>query len=141
MSLTITPFTGGITVVNPSASLVSTSNYLYSLCGMYGLTAQGILNGAVGGGTVGMGSNVEFIKSPIRITSADFASATEWNGQNSINQEIKSTYTLQLFGNSFSNNYLEAGVDWVRTLQGVKILIPDFDATQNSYIIYVDISQ
>jgi hypothetical protein len=79
------------------------------------------------------------IISPIRITEVDFVNATDWNGQNSVNQAVLSNYRLQVFAN-FLARYLLQGVEWQRTLQGIQILLPGFDATTNQYEFYIDIS-
>jgi hypothetical protein len=49
LTATITQFSGGVTAVVPSESLVATSNYLFSLCRGYNLQAQNIINAGSGG--------------------------------------------------------------------------------------------
>lgn len=64
---TLTQFSGGVTAVNPSKGLVGASNYLYALCGAYGIEAQYKVNA---GGSI---SPVSPILPPvINISSLDF---------------------------------------------------------------------
>src|SRR5690349_15689578 len=75
--------------------LFSIGNYGLSLCGRYLFPAQQ----QTGGGTVtpiSPNTPVQNIISPIPITGANFASATAWNGNNSDNLSILSSYTLQV---------------------------------------------
>lgn len=132
---------GGVTPVLASNSLFATSNYLYSLCGKYSLRAQAILNGSVGGGTVNIGGGgVANIQSPIVITSADFADATNWNGANSAGVVIEPYYTLQVYADSLNQRFLEVNTQWRRTAQGIEILLDEFDAEANEYTFYIYIS-
>lgn len=82
------------------------------------------------------------IVSPIRITGADFANATQWDGQNSASITISSSYTIQVFWNSIPI-MLNQGVDWQRTATGMQINIPGFSATTThlNSVFYIYISQ
>tara|TARA_R110000868_G_C10832771_1_gene759499 strand:- start:142 stop:681 length:540 start_codon:yes stop_codon:yes gene_type:complete len=120
------------------ASLVSTSDYLYALCAPYNLEAGYIINNFTNGSIINPYPYITII-SPIRITELDFIDATHWAGQNSVNQPILSGYRLQVFGN-FIARYLLEGTEWVRTVSGVNIIMPGFDATTQQYEFYIDIS-
>lgn len=80
------------------------------------------------------------VKSPIRITSADFISATEWAGKNSDQVTVLPSYELEIYADDINQRYLHKNVDWVRTASGFKINAAWFDATVNSYVLYVLIS-
>jgi len=138
MQVTISQFSGGIDATENDPSLIQTSNYLYALCAPYNLQAAYIINNFVGGTTSPI-SPTYAITTPIRITQDDFVDATHWNGQNSINQQILSIYSLQVFAN-FIARYLEQGTEWERTANGINILLPGFDATTTDYEFYIDIS-
>jgi hypothetical protein len=138
MQVQVTQFAGGVTGQVEDPSITSTSNYLYALCAPYSLKASYIINNFTNGGTSPT-SGLTSIVSPLRITQDDFANATQWNGANSINQAIYSNYRLQVFAN-FIARYLLQGTEWVRTPNGINILLPGFDATTNSYEFYIDIS-
>jgi hypothetical protein len=139
MQITVTQFQGGVDAQAADPTLVQTSNYLYALCAPYNITAGYILANYMGGGTVVNPQGMTGIISPIRVTEVDFVNATDWNGQNSVNQAVLSNYRLQVFAN-FLARYLLQGVEWQRTLQGIQILLPGFDATTNQYEFYIDIS-
>lgn len=120
--------------------LFAISNYGLSLCGVYLFEAQS----ATGGGTVtpiGPSTPTQTIISPIRITGANFASATAWDGNNGDNINILSTYTLQVFWNDV-NRFLEEGTEWTRTSTGITIDIAGFDATTTNLnsVFYIYIS-
>lgn len=110
--------------------------YLWELMGKYGIGAMAYTGG---GGSISPITPSTPIKSPIRITSDDFVSETEWEGANSDGIEIQASYTLQVFAN-FIARYLEQGVEWERTLTGINILLPGFDALTTDYEFYIDIS-
>jgi len=138
MQVQVTQFAGGVTGQVEDPSITSTSRYLYALCAPYSLEASYIINNFSNGGTSPT-SGLTSIVSPLRITQADFATATQWNGANSINQVIYSSYKLQVFAN-FIARYLTQGTEWVRTPNGINILLDGFDATVNDYEFYIDIS-
>lgn len=95
----------------------------------------------VGGSGSGGGSAGTVIVSPIRITGADFATATEWDGQNSGSVTVASSYTLQVFYNDI-NRFLEENSEWQRTTDGIEILLAGFDsATTNiNSVFYIYMS-
>jgi hypothetical protein len=138
MQVQVTQFAGGVTGQVEDPSITSTSNYLYALCAPYSLKASYIINNFSNGGTSPT-SGLTSIVSPLRITQDDFATATQWNGANSINQVIYSSYKLQVFAN-FIARYLTEGTEWVRTANGINVIMPGFDATLNDYEFYIDIS-
>lgn len=120
-------------------NLVKTANYLYALCAPYLLEAQVILGLGNAGVVAGGGGTSTSVQSPIRITSDNFDSATEWAGQNDVNVPIVSSYTLQVFWNDVQR-FLTPNVEWVRTATGFEILVDGFNATTNDYVLYVYIS-
>jgi hypothetical protein len=138
MQIEVTQFEGGVTGQVQDPSIISTSNYLYALCAPYSLKASYIINNFTNGSTSPT-SALTSIVSPLRITQNDFATATQWDGQNSVNQVIYSSYKLQVFAN-FIARYLTEGTEWVRTSNGINILLDGFDANTNDYEFYIDIS-
>jgi hypothetical protein len=138
MQASITSFSGGVTTSTTQPTLQGTANYLFSICAPYSFRASAIINNGQGG-TVVSPISVNSIISPIRITSINFATYNEWNGNNSYNQPILPSYKLQIFAN-FIARYLIQDVEWVRTTTGVKILLDGFNATTNEYEFYIDIS-
>lgn len=92
------------------------------------VTAGG--NGGGGGGTG---------PTPIKVTSADFAGATEWDGANDAGRVITPADTLQVFAN-FASRYLDQGTEWERTALGVNILLEGFDAEVFDYTFYISVS-
>ena len=135
---TVTQFSGGVTAQTQDPSITRTANYLYALCAPYNQKAAYIINNFANGGTSPT-SALNAIVSPLRITQANFATATVWNGQNSLNQPIFSYYKLQVFAN-FIARYLIEGTEWERTANGINILLEGFDATANEYEFYIDVS-
>ena len=124
----------------PSASLINSTNYAYALCGAYSLKGLYILKNGINGGNVVINPVQTAIQSPIMITSANFADATNWNGANDYGITIQPYYTLQVFADSLNQRFLIQGQQWERTLQGVEITIPGFDATTDDYTFYIYIS-
>lgn len=61
---TLTQFSGGVTAIAPSQSLIATSNYLYSLCAPYNLQAINIRTTG-GGGSISPITPPSIIVSPI----------------------------------------------------------------------------
>lgn len=138
MQVTTVQFSGGITDLVEQPSLTGTANYLYALCSPYSLQASYIANNPNTGVIVNP-TPVVALKSPIRITSSNFADATHWDGNNNDGQIILPTYTLQVFGN-FIARYLEQGTEWQRTANGIVVLLDGFDASVNNYEFYISIS-
>jgi len=115
-------------------------NYGLMLCGRYLFQAQQ----QTGGGVVipiNPNTPIQTIISPIRITGANFASATAWNGNNGDNINILSSYTLQVYWNDIPR-FLEEGTEWTRTTSGVTIDVAGFDATTTNLnsVFYIYIS-
>lgn len=138
MQVTTVQFSGGETNRTDQDGLTGAANYLYALCAPYSLQASYIANNPNTGVIVNP-TPVVALKSPIRITSANFADATHWDGNNNDGQIILPTYTLQVFGN-FIARYLIQGTEWERTANGVVILLEGFDASANEYEFYISIS-
>lgn len=82
---------------------------------------QGI--GSNGGGTGGSG--------PIKVTSVMFADATKYDDASLVGK------SLGIFWNDV-NKFLDDS-EWNPTATGIEIVIPDFDATANSYTFYISI--
>ena len=123
--------------------LYDVGNYVWAICGKFGLMAQATITS--GGGTVTPGTPT-IIKSPIRITGADFASALSWDGVNSDSINILPSYSLQVFWND-TNRFLDEGISWGRTATGFDIIIDGtvitaFDATTTNIdsVFYIYIS-
>lgn len=125
---------------NTQGSLIPTANYLYSLCYKNGQAA--LISGGGGGGSIApiSGGGSTNGRELIRITGADFANATNWNGQNSDGATIPSTNNLQVYWNGL--RYLTQGTEWIRTAQGFQILMAGFDATTTNLTdeFYIDIN-
>lgn len=140
MAITITDFSGGVTAVNPSESLINTSNYLYSLCGKYAPYASNLIS--IGGqvapiapsGGGGSGSSIY----PFIITSAngDF----EPDGVSYNNPAIVGD-TLSLFINEYAQQWLLSGVNtFSYTATGFIINLPTeppFNANTQDWTIMV----
>lgn len=120
-------------------TLIATSNYLYALCSKYALVAANISGVAGSVASIAVGSSANIV-SPIRITSSDFIDATNWAGQNSINQQILPIYVLQVFWDD-AQIFLEENIQWERTATGINITEPGFDSTNNNYNLYIFISR
>jgi hypothetical protein len=142
MQVLVSDFSGG-TDEYTNVGLISSSDYLYALCGKYGIAAQTIVGspGYVSPITTGTAAFV----SPIRITSFNFSSATEWSGSNNNNQEVLPSYELEVYWNDLGR-FLNQGTEWLRTAQGFQIInngttVIDFDATVNNYTFYIYLSQ
>lgn len=115
-------------------------NYGLMLCGRYLFPAQQ----ATGNNPVTPISPVNPLQpiiSPLYITGANFASATAWNGNNSLGISILSSYTLQVYWNDV-NRFLIQGTEWTRTSAGVTIDIAGFNATTTNLtsVFYIYIS-
>ncbi len=124
------------------SSLPATSAYLYSLLRFNGQAAAIVSGG--GGGSVAPSGGGSIIKSPIRITSINFATATAWNGSNSDGITISPSYTLQVYWNDIQR-FLVEGSEWSRTSGGIEIInngttITGFSALSNDYELYIYIS-
>ncbi len=124
-------------------TLYDVGNYVWALCGKFGLMAQATITS--GGGSVTPGTPT-LIQSPIRITGAEFASALSWTGTNSYGITILSSYNLQVYWNDV-NRFLDENVSWTRTATGFDIIIDgtiitDFDATTTNLnsVFYIYIS-
>lgn len=101
-----------------------TANYLFSLCAPFNAEAAYILANGSGGTNVspvnpGLGTYL------IPITSADFASATEYDNPLIIGKQ------LEIFWNDIPR-YLDAS-EYGMTATGIEILISGFDSTTTNY--------
>ena len=123
---------------NPNyPTLLGCANYLYSLCN-YAAQAIQITNS---GGTVIVPGTPNIIKSPIRITGADFVDSTHWNGQNSDGINILPSYSLQVFYNDVQR-FLDKDIEWTRTAGGLNITLGGFDAVAFPTVeLYIYISR
>jgi hypothetical protein len=119
--------------LDPSdTSLVGTTNYVYALCGRFGLEAARIIASGNGGTVVPVtpptGFSFEYL---IPITASMFSSATEYNDARIVGK------TLQIFWNNV-NRYIElSDGEWNYTPTGIEILIEGFDAqTTNTDAVF-----
>jgi len=131
MALTITNFSGGVTAVAPSQSLIDTSNYLYSLCGKYSPIARNLINvgGVISPVSPSGGSSVY----PIYITSSNFESdGISYNNPNIIGD------TLMIFVNEYSQQwFISGGNTFIYTATGIQITLPGFDANTYTYTVVI----
>lgn len=126
-----------------TTDLIAVANYVWAICGKFGLMAQATITS--GGGSVTPGTP-SIIRNPLPITGADFSSALSWTGTNSYNTTILPSYNLQVFWNGL-NRYLVEGSEWTRTATGFDIIvngttITAFDATTTNLTdqFYISIS-
>lgn len=122
--------------ISPSdSSLEGTSNYLYALCGRYGLLAAAILAGGGGGSIInpvtpgGGGSSSAF---PIYINSDDFES----DGI-SYNNSVLVGKNLTIFINEYTQQWLFAPTAFIGTATGIQITIDGFNANDADYNIII----
>jgi ABC-type Co2+ transport system permease subunit len=115
-------------------------NWVFALCGVYGLQAQFIDTGSGATITPLSPSSTGGIISPVYVTSSHFTSATSWSGANTEGQTILATDEIKIFWDD-AQIFLEEGTQWTRTALGADILIPGFDATANDYNFYIFISR
>jgi hypothetical protein len=108
-------------------TLAKTANYLYSLCGQFGMEASYLLSvsegGSVatpvtGGGSGSLDSMSEYL---IRVVAGDFSDATHYDDERIVG------HTLEIF-NDNTQRFLDVGVDWVYTVAGVEFIREGFDA-------------
>jgi hypothetical protein len=116
------------------STLPKTARYLYALCAPYSMAAQVIIN-LSGGGTV-IRPAVETVASSsigwLRITSIDFTNTTDY-----INAEL-ADLEYRIYANWIAR-YLEP-TEWAYASGGgFSILIPGFDATAESYELFIDV--
>lgn len=117
--------------------------FLFGLCNP---TAANLITGGGSAIIPGGGGSGSRVPAFIMITGAMFASALSWEGQNSENVDILSSYSLLIFWNNF-NRPLTEGYEYTRTLTGFDVInndvtISGFDAltTNATDIFYVFIS-
>jgi hypothetical protein len=142
MQVLVSDFSGG-TDEFTNSSLIGASDYLYALCGKYGIAAQSIVTSPGYVSPINPPLQTGLI-SPMKITSFNFANATEWNGNNSYGQEVLPNTQLEVYWNDLGR-FLTEGTEWARTSQGFQIInngttISGFDAVLNSYVFYIYIS-
>lgn len=131
MAISYTNFSGGVTAYNPldtDYQLRDNANYLYNLCNKYVAEAKGIYYGS--GEIINPSQPFAGL---IRITSINFANATEYNNQNIVGRDI------QVFWNDISR-YLVPNTEWQFTATGIKILVEGFDAQTSDYTLYIYIN-
>jgi hypothetical protein len=114
----------GVTIINPysHSSTSIAGDYINILAGQPGeffLQTVGTNSGAGAGG------------GPIKAISANFTDATNLDSPQFVGQP------LGIFLNEI-NRYLEND-EWAATATGINILIPEFNATINSYTLYISI--
>ncbi len=131
MSVTISSFSGGVSEVAPSQSLIDTSNYMYSLCGRWSSFAKNLIatGGSVSPITPAGGSNVY----PLYIFSANFES----DGVSYYNANIVGD-TLMIFVNEYSQQwFVSGGNTFIYTATGIDITLPGFDPSLYEYTIVI----
>lgn len=107
---------------NPT--LRQTANYLLSICGRFGLQAQGILSGSTGGSTISP-INPSVGTYLIPITSANFTNATDYDNALIVGKQ------LEIFWNDIPR-YLDPS-EYAATATGISILIQGFNALTTNY--------
>lgn len=115
------------TLDSDDLSLTETSNYLYALCGRFGLLAQGI--GGGGGSISPVGGKAIY---PFIITSADFQS----DGITYLNPDIVGD-SLMIFINEWSQQWLTSPDSFIYVAGGIQIVLLGFDANTASYTIVI----
>jgi hypothetical protein len=107
-------------------TLIKVSNYVYALCGMFGLKAQYLINtgtaGVITPVIAAAGFSFDYL---IPVGAADFDSATTYDDPRIVGKSIV------VFWNNIPR-YLVAG-EWDYTATGIEILIDGFDATAPEY--------
>lgn len=116
-----------------AADLDLVGNYLISIC-RHSSKAEGVLalnnGGTVAPITPSTGAASVF---PIRINSADFSTATEYNDTRILGKN------LMIFVDQVNQQWLNSGAgNFAYTLTGIQLLIPGFDATANNYTITIE---
>lgn len=105
------------------------ADYLWELIGRWGIIAEAIVDGNTGGSIAGITTRQGVIW--IRITSADFANATDY-----VNEELQGV-TFFLDAN-WVTKILEPETDWEYLPGGgFRILLDGFDATAADYEFYL----
>lgn len=118
---------------SPTVDADLVGNYLISIC-RHSTKAEGVLalnnGGTVAPITPSTGAASVF---PIRISSADFVTATEYNDTRITGKN------LMIFIDQGNQQWLNSGSDtFAYTLTGIQILFPGFDATANNYTITIE---
>lgn len=109
-----------------NTALTPCCNYLWELCGKYGIAAQG-LSGS--GGNVPPPAGTQGY--PIYVTQANFTTATLYPNTNIFGTNIA------IFLNEI-NRYLDPSTEFSVSSAGVTILVPGFDATTNNYTLIIE---
>lgn len=107
-------------------TLLSTSNYLYALCGKYAFAARRTINQ---GGTVAPISQQDYF--PIYITEADFNSATFYPNTRLFGKNII-VYLNEI------NRYLIPDSEFTVSQTGLTITLAGFDATAYTYNLVIE---
>jgi hypothetical protein len=110
-------------------NLRNTANYVYALCGEFGLRASYLINSSTGGSVAGItdSSSSQEVWNNIVVTSADFADATNYNNSDLVGVAVR------IFANDINQRYLIQGTEWNYTANGIEILIDGFDSTAYDY--------
>jgi hypothetical protein len=114
--------------------VVAVSNYLWELCGEFGIAALAISGG--GGGSVvpvspGNTTGILFeYLIEVRGGIPDFANATDYDDSRVVGHD------LVIFWNDIPR-FLIAGTEWAYTPTGFRILVGGFDASINDYYLIV----
>jgi hypothetical protein len=131
---TVTQFAGGgDEFINQGAHGVA--DYLYWMCGKFGLEAQEILNIQTPGGQVMPGQNQAFL--PLLVTANDF----EPDGV-TYNNPALSGVNVMIYINNYSSSWYNASSGaFIYTGSGIKIMLPGFNIFSGSPAFSVVIQQ
>lgn len=130
IEVNVNQFEGGVSAYrNPTAH--GTADYLYWLCGKFGLQAQAILNIAGGGQVAPISSSVSIY--PFIITSDNFEpDGVSYNDSRIVGDRV------MIFINEWSQQWFDdASGAFQYTATGIKILLQGFDAETADYTIVI----
>jgi len=106
-----------------NTTLQNVANYVYRLCGRFGLRAIAVLGGGAGGGTIitpvrptQFGFSFEYL---IPITAADFATATDYNDSRIAGKQ------LEVFWKNIPNYQTPTGWQLIYTPSGFTVFVND----------------
>jgi len=88
---------------------------------------------------VELSGSISTSRSLIRITSTDFADATNWHGANTESVTLGPTDAVKVYDNNL-NRWMDEGTEWDRTADGVHFTVPGFDSTTIDYKLYIHIN-
>lgn len=130
LQATVTQFSGGVSAYK-YPTIQGVADYLYWMCGKYGLEAQNIINSG-GGGYVNVVTLPPVF--PFAITSADFESdGITYNNPRIVGQRV------MIFINQWSQQWFtDQDNAFIYTARGIQIIFPGFDAMTQQYTIIIE---